>query len=321
MDIEALYDAVDARLDATDLAGAAQLLESISFDDVDDDDDLFALVELWGYLGDAYADRNRFDDAISALRRCLDVPIDVGAGLRARIAGYDYRAGREEEARQVWAELAGENPTDPWLRFTAGLACADADEPEEALPWLSGALEQVVAHGDREGLLADLLELREEVLADVGEPIDELQERGEALLERQLRQFSGGSPQAVRHEVSKTAVAWFPESEWPQAVEQWPDVTQAAGTDDYRGYVQHLQRELVELQAGGVSRLSLAPLFIDAYVIWTQTRDLDPASADSRATYAEEVARVGNEVPWPPGRNDPCWCGSGAKYKKCCAAR
>ena len=22
---------------------------------------------------------------------------------------------------------------------------------------------------------------------------------------------------------------------------------------------------------------------------------------------------------WPPGRNQPCWCGSGCKYKKCCA--
>jgi uncharacterized protein YchJ len=25
-------------------------------------------------------------------------------------------------------------------------------------------------------------------------------------------------------------------------------------------------------------------------------------------------------VAWPPGRNERCWCGSGVKYKKCCAA-
>jgi uncharacterized protein YecA (UPF0149 family) len=24
---------------------------------------------------------------------------------------------------------------------------------------------------------------------------------------------------------------------------------------------------------------------------------------------------------WPPGRNDPCWCGSRTKYKKCCLPR
>jgi hypothetical protein len=26
----------------------------------------------------------------------------------------------------------------------------------------------------------------------------------------------------------------------------------------------------------------------------------------------------GRRVVWPPPRNNPCWCGSGAKYKKCC---
>ncbi|WP_433028569.1 SEC-C domain-containing protein [Actinomycetospora sp. CA-053990] len=29
----------------------------------------------------------------------------------------------------------------------------------------------------------------------------------------------------------------------------------------------------------------------------------------------------GPRLPWPPGRNDPCWCGSRAKYKKCCLPR
>ncbi|WP_199234975.1 SEC-C metal-binding domain-containing protein [Kribbella sp. VKM Ac-2568] len=28
----------------------------------------------------------------------------------------------------------------------------------------------------------------------------------------------------------------------------------------------------------------------------------------------------GTAVEWPPGRNQPCWCGSGTKYKKCCGA-
>jgi hypothetical protein len=28
-------------------------------------------------------------------------------------------------------------------------------------------------------------------------------------------------------------------------------------------------------------------------------------------------ARLGSALPYRPGRNDPCWCGSGAKYKKC----
>ncbi|WP_370013527.1 SEC-C metal-binding domain-containing protein [Nocardiopsis sp. Huas11] len=25
-------------------------------------------------------------------------------------------------------------------------------------------------------------------------------------------------------------------------------------------------------------------------------------------------------IPWPPGRNQPCWCDAGRKYKKCCGS-
>ena len=41
--------------------------------------------------------------------------------------------------------------------------------------------------------------------------------------------------------------------------------------------------------------------------------------ADARALHDEYVGV--DDLPWPPGRNDPCWCGSGGKYKKCCLPR
>ncbi|CAL9388355.1 hypothetical protein SUDANB121_01213 [Nocardiopsis dassonvillei] len=36
--------------------------------------------------------------------------------------------------------------------------------------------------------------------------------------------------------------------------------------------------------------------------------------------WAEEVTPADSPrlSPWPPGRNEPCWCGSTRKYKKCC---
>src|SRR5439155_11495175 len=43
----------------------------------------------------------------------------------------------------------------------------------------------------------------------------------------------------------------------------------------------------------------------------------DGADADVRKGYAQDLP----ERPWPPGRNEACWCGSGVKYKKCCLAR
>jgi tetratricopeptide (TPR) repeat protein len=319
MDIDALYESVEQRLNATDLAGAAQLLERASAEDLDDDE-AAELTPLWEDLADAYADRGRYDEAIATAVRCRELGVDGGADLRVAIAGYLFRAGREDEARSEWEVLVAENPRNVWVHFMAGVACADADEPEEALEWLTTALELVVAHGDREGLLADLIELREEVLVDLGETeIDDLQERGENLLERGLRQFSGNAAVAQRREPDKTALAWFPESEWAEAIRRWPDITEGPDSTDYRAYASYLQSRLVQLHGAGPTRLSVAPLFIDAYVIWAEAREMDTADADTRATYAAEVARLGNEIPWPPGRNDPCWCGSGAKYKKCCS--
>ena len=34
-----------------------------------------------------------------------------------------------------------------------------------------------------------------------------------------------------------------------------------------------------------------------------------------------DAVEPGPMLAWPPGRNDPCWCGSRTKYKKCCLPR
>ena len=44
----------------------------------------------------------------------------------------------------------------------------------------------------------------------------------------------------------------------------------------------------------------------------------DPEVLDA---YAEQVETTTGVLPWPPGRNDDCWCGSDLKYKKCCYLR
>jgi hypothetical protein len=45
---------------------------------------------------------------------------------------------------------------------------------------------------------------------------------------------------------------------------------------------------------------------------------LEVADWRTRAALAAKLAESGRGVAWPPGRNEPCWCGSGRKYKKCC---
>jgi hypothetical protein len=49
---------------------------------------------------------------------------------------------------------------------------------------------------------------------------------------------------------------------------------------------------------------------------------LDPADDDTVLTWAdlELTADDPRLRSWPPGRNEPCWCDSGRKYKKCCGS-
>jgi preprotein translocase subunit SecA len=41
--------------------------------------------------------------------------------------------------------------------------------------------------------------------------------------------------------------------------------------------------------------------------------DTDPSTADSHDEKGVPIVRQGPKL----GRNDPCWCGSGKKYKHC----
>ncbi len=83
-----------------------------------------------------------------------------------------------------------------------------------------------------------------------------------------------------------------------------------------RGRARQLLRK-VEAAAGGLS-LSEAEIVQWAIDRRLELRGLDPVfGAAEGAETPEEIAE--DELPSAkPGRNDPCPCGSGKKYKKCC---
>lgn len=57
---------------------------------------------------------------------------------------------------------------------------------------------------------------------------------------------------------------------------------------------------------------------VDAFVAFAEATGLDPEWAETRARYADE--RRADAIAWPPGRNDPCWCGARTKCKRHCGA-
>ncbi len=102
----------------------------------------------------------------------------------------------------------------------------------------------------------------------------------------------------------------------PGALARWPDL--AEDLTDPVGYSRRIEEQLRTLNAALGQRPTVAPLVVDDFLAWTDEEGYDPAGADARSTYAAELNRTGRAIPWPPGRNDPCWCGSSRKYKRCC---
>ena len=128
--------------------------------------------------------------------------------------------------------------------------------------------------------------------------------------------------------IGRMAFAWLPAGDYEQAVTLWPDLAGSdlvAGPDGplpHRLYCRAMQEQLLKFAAAGAAGLSVAPIRVAPFTAWCTEKAYDPDTAEARAEYAAHLAAGADSdvVSWPPGRNQPCWCGSGHKYKNCCDA-
>ena len=123
--------------------------------------------------------------------------------------------------------------------------------------------------------------------------------------------------------------AWLPAEEYAALAEHWPDLMdspsvqgEAGGQVTHAVYCWRMERRLREAREAGVSGIRVAPLRSAEFTRWVADNHPDhDDAAQLRAWYAADLGRDRSRViAWPPGRNEACWCGSGRKYKKCCAA-
>jgi len=128
--------------------------------------------------------------------------------------------------------------------------------------------------------------------------------------------------------VGAVALAWLSAGDYEQATMLWPDFARSdrvAGPDGplpHPQYCRTMQHILVEYAEAGIPGLVIAPVQVAPFTAWCAEQGHQPDAADARAEYAAQLTATADPclVAWPPGRNDPCWCGSGRKYKKCCTA-
>jgi hypothetical protein len=112
------------------------------------------------------------------------------------------------------------------------------------------------------------------------------------------------------------AVLFWPRGEFEALLARWPQLARSYGSawDEHRDAVE---RGLQKGSQAGLSGLAVLVGRVEDLARYAARLGVDATDAEVREQYAQTLwAR-----PWPPGRNEPCWCGSGVKYKKCCLAR
>ena len=288
------------------------------------------LAEYLDELSYAYEQLGRFDEAIDAMRRAVaagwDGELDEHPNAQALIADLLLRAGRTQEADEAWLEAERQGSRDPSVHEAAAYAYTNVGLHSKALPWQTKGLELALAIGEDESEMFWLLTgERAETLAVLGRVPDELQLRAEALVEEQEREereleegFFRNPGTPVPPQRASVGLAWFPAEQYERALETWPSFAEDYERGPYAAYCARLELLLRDLRGQRVARLGLTPIAIDRYLAWCTERGLDAEQSDNRASYATELVERGHIHPWPPQRNEPCWCRSGRKYKKCC---
>ncbi|ROO82958.1 SEC-C motif-containing protein [Actinocorallia herbida] len=224
--------------------------------------------------------------------------------------------GRPEEAEAELARLSAAGPL-PGPATLAAEWLESQGRPAEALTWFNMACREVLA-------------LDEDALADV-----DVFSGFELVGRARVRAALGLPPDTADLAVSRNRARLNDRTDAPDADGRvlgsffvGSDVAAAFAAGLVSGKAKDSPgsyfRE-VELgwrasaREAGVSKLTILPLRVDDLLSFAAATGRDPAEEATRREHLYEAAWTGTPLlTWPPGRNEPCWCGSGHKYKKCC---
>lgn len=262
--------------------------------------------DLYDNLAEVAADERDFALAVRAQRRALELGCEMPVLGREMLGWYLMKDGRRLDGEAEFEALRSKLGDEPELLVMLGNARSDAGDERAALEAFDAALAAAQERSDRDAIERARVE-RRGCREALGLPSDADDRRV------RLRPWLGPSVRQVR-----IAVGWFPREELAAALGRWPDLD--CELTDADGYCRRFDARLRELVGVSGRRPVIAPLRVRELIEYADREGLHSGDASTRAGLAVELDRLGETVAWPPARNEPCWCGSGRKYKRCCAA-
>lgn len=269
------------------------------------------LGECYDELAEVAADSGDYELAVQAQRLAIEHGCRRPDIAEDMLGWYLLKVGQKEEGEAVFAAALERRGHDPELHGTIGAARVDSGDLEGAVRAFDRALElaesgAVLRPAESAAgrlRLERLRAERQECRHELGLPNDE-SDRSALTTDRAFPK------------TQEFVVAWFPREEIDAALGRWPSLDGALGDPD--AYCGIIEGRLRDLRAATGRMPSIAPLAVEALVDFAAAHGLDPETGETRSEFAAELGSRDEVIAWPPGRNDPCWCGSGRKYKRCC---
>nr|WP_196255803.1 SEC-C metal-binding domain-containing protein [Micromonospora sp. WMMC415] len=273
---------------------------------------------------DTWRRAGRLDRAADLLNRLIADGGEDGCYATVQLAEVRFEQGDADEAHDVLDRLARDAATNDGHCTLVAELLAERGDLHGALRWYDRAVarlstEELRALSGSDGWMqmsSVMIRGRREVRQQLGLVPDATDELAPAA-PTQRRQIvdvdgvrdavkSGRVPRQVRMVI-------FQRQERAEARRRWPQ--EHAVTDDE--HYQAAERRWRELTNSGVPAIRVVPATVTGLCEFADRvgeSALDPAL---KTRYSETLPEE-HTIAWPPPRNSPCWCGSTAKYKKCC---
>ncbi len=255
------------------------------------------------------------DRAIAVWKLLIKAGGEAGDWARLAYAEYLFESEQEDAARTELATLlAGWRVFEaPW-RHTAELL-EKRGELECALLWYSAAVGDLskVATSDEPRWANRLRAGRRRLRWALEIPLDREDLRAPTSKDEQVDKQFMVTRLVVEPEVIDGRLRFWTRDNCGTTHWLWSRLEAQGAEALYYRYVEGVLRA-----AEGGRRLTVVPCTFESWLRMLEVAD----DARRLADVPSLISRYGEDraIPWPPGRNQVCWCGSGIKYKKCCGA-